>query len=463
MITIAAPLLLAGIAAAQAPGLWFVGYPSNGTGSTVLGLSQDGSVAVGGSNLPGGAKGFRWTRAGGREDFGLEPGMPVSNAAYAVDSTGQTIVGRGTMGPGLPPADRAFRRVGNGPPQNLGILPGEQHSFAHGVSGNGTIVVGYNEHSEGPFNGYGEAFRWTEVGGMQGLGYLRPDGTVSRAYGISRDGTTIVGYSVSGGLFGDAEAFRWTAGAGMELLPNLPGAPYVACRALAVNADGSIAVGYAPSGIGPHAVRWSPSGIQDLGIAPGTSDSYAWSVSDDGEVVGGIASDAGHNWAILWTPGTGMTLLTDFLKLHGINAPSQYRLEEVRAISGDGLTFAGMARHLPTNRPEGFVATIPAPGTAIVLLVSTVGLVRRGARPDRGPSRATTVRGSGRECHSRLSARRRARRLSRGTTGKTNTFGTRRGTRGPRPRCRGYWSSFPRYESWRASSSPRPRVAPVIG
>jgi probable HAF family extracellular repeat protein len=53
---------------------------------------------------------------------------------------------------------------------------------------------------------------------FQGLGDL-PGGTFeSRAYGVSADGNTVVGYSDSG----SAEAFRWTAASGIHGLGFLP-------------------------------------------------------------------------------------------------------------------------------------------------------------------------------------------------------------------------------------------------
>src|SRR5438105_4569523 len=110
-----------GQAVAQTPGFWLVGVAPGADGSTVRGLSQDGSVAVGGSfsSIPGVlyVPGFRWTAAGGRYDYGLEPSMPVQTPAQAVSSDGGVLVGysRNSFAEPL----RAFRRVGAGPLESL--------------------------------------------------------------------------------------------------------------------------------------------------------------------------------------------------------------------------------------------------------------------------------------------------------------------------------------------------------
>lgn len=71
------------------------------------------------------------------------------------------------------------------------------HSQAFGVSADGSVVVGVSESASG-----GQAFRWTSGGGMIGLGDLPGGGFQSTAYDVSGDGSLVVGdsWSVSGGL-----------------------------------------------------------------------------------------------------------------------------------------------------------------------------------------------------------------------------------------------------------------------
>ena len=80
--------------------------------------------------------------------------------------------------------------VGNGA-DGLGFLdPNDttQRSAAVGVSGDGTIVVGWSTSMDYPV----EAFRRTSATGMTGLGVFS-GATGSTATAISSDGTTVVG------------------------------------------------------------------------------------------------------------------------------------------------------------------------------------------------------------------------------------------------------------------------------
>ena len=367
---------LAGAALAQAPGFWLTGLAPSATQGQVRALNLDGSVAAGFTSAPLIAyyqPGFTWTPQGGRYDFGLEPGMPPTSAALGLNSDGSVVAGGMTSGQ----VGRAFRRVGSGPLQDLGVLPNESHSIAYGVSGDGNTVVGASEHAvQGGVSG--QAFRWTQGGGMQGLGYLRPSGYSSQAYGISRDGSTIVGTSQSGSAFDPLEAFRWTQSSGMQLLPLLPGAQVNEAEARAVNATGTVIVGNSKNSTAfTHAVRWTGSVVEDLAVAMPLHHSHAFAVSDTGSVIGGTYQDGATLVAFVWTPTLGMTDLSSFLLMHGIGTPANYRLESVRAISGDGLTFGGYGVNLTTNIREGFVATIPSPGTVVALLLAPFAAARR--------------------------------------------------------------------------------------
>jgi probable HAF family extracellular repeat protein len=71
--------------------------------------------------------------------------------------------------------------------QNLGTLGGSE-SEAFGVSADGSVVVGWAYNAAGQTR----AFRWTASGGMQDLGTL-PGGSLSVAYGVSADGSVVVG------------------------------------------------------------------------------------------------------------------------------------------------------------------------------------------------------------------------------------------------------------------------------
>ncbi len=177
----------------------------------------------------------------------------------------------------------------------LGTLPGGGYSHAHGVSADGTVVVGVA--------GYGNqfrAFRWTAATGMQDLGTL--GGGESWAYGVSADGTVVVGMAQNAS--GQFRAFRWTQETGMQDLGTLGGD---SSAAWGVSADGTVVVGVAETSNGSHAFRWVQNqGMEDLNPL-GVQWSWARGVSADGTAVVGVADNAsGQFRAFRWTQETGM-------------------------------------------------------------------------------------------------------------------------------------------------------------
>jgi probable HAF family extracellular repeat protein len=133
--------------------------------------------------------------------------------------------------------------------QGLGDLPGGQFSSkAYGISADGSVVVGYGHSSSGI-----EAFRWTSATGFTGLGDLPGGEFVSLALAVFANGSVVVGTSYSSSS--DYDAFYWTAAGGIQSLkdiltncgPDLTG--WTLRRATGVSADGLTIVGY---GINPQ-------------------------------------------------------------------------------------------------------------------------------------------------------------------------------------------------------------------
>jgi probable HAF family extracellular repeat protein len=201
-------------------------------------------------------------------------------------------------------------RAWSAPPsfQGLGHLPGYDWTEARDVSDDGSVVVGWSQ-SSGSYNTSGEPFRWTKADGMQSLGFL-PGAELtldSAAYGVSVDGSTIVGGSGN-------RAFRWTSTDGMQSLVNN------ALHANAVSADGSVVVGVA-NRIG--AFRWTAAGgMQDLGEMAG----HAYALTADGSVI--VGGTLGNRGAFRWTTESGMQDLGSLpggdgvhgTVAHGVNA-----------------------------------------------------------------------------------------------------------------------------------------------
>ena len=345
----------AALAKPPEPGFWLTGLLPNANSGWVTALNKDGSVAAGyiGTTTPPAASSFTWTVAGGRNDFGLGSGMPAINFAYGLSDYGH-IVGNMRVD-GQYAKSRATRWTGTGSLQDLGVLPGETRSFAWGMSGDGNVVVGHAEH--GSMSPLGQAIRWTPTKGMEGIGKLTPQSSISKAHAVSRDGLTIVGENWN--EFLNTDAFVWTQAGGMKALPKL-GNPWNTATADGVNADGTVIVGRsAPMGGGTHMVRWKNGVIEDLVKGTPYSGSWGLAVCDNAEIIAGTNTQGTFNVALAWSASTGAMELDDYLLLHGVQAPAGYRLDYAWAISGDGLTFGGQATNLATGVHEGFVATIP--------------------------------------------------------------------------------------------------------
>lgn len=218
---------------------------------------------------------FRYSAATGTVDLGSLGGATGFSSAYGVNGDGSVIVGAsaltgGLTAGGLIPTQHAFRWTSATGMVDLGsIAPGASRAF--GVSEDGTIVVG--DSSIG--GGVTHAFKWTQANGFTDLGSLSA-GTNSRAAAISGDGSAIVGeaqLTVGGGP--ETRAFRWTQAGGMVNLGVLGG--HTASSASGVSADGAVVVGVSDpifvafSGLGldytdnARAFRWTQAtGIRDL-------------------------------------------------------------------------------------------------------------------------------------------------------------------------------------------------------
>src|SRR5688500_5282549 len=177
-----------------------------------------------------------------------------------------------------------FRTPVGGPLQVLDPVGGD----AFGITPDGSVVVGYAY-----FNGSPQPSRWTASTGQVSLGRLSPPGTNGNntARGVSADGSVVVG---EGAGANGPEAFRWTQPAGMVGLGDLPGGAFDS-GASGVSSDGRVVVGYSASAAGAsEAFRWTQAGgMVGLGALPGRPFySRAEATSADGAVVVGGASSA---------------------------------------------------------------------------------------------------------------------------------------------------------------------------
>lgn len=188
-------------------------------------------------------------------------------------------------------------------------------------------------------------------------------------------------------LFCTGSAF---ADVSFQGLGDLPGGTY-GSWAYGVSADGSVVVGYGRSASGAEAFRWTQDGMVSLGGLPGVGYdpsnmliSAATSVSADGSVVVGYArsGEGKGNEAFIWDEINGMRSLLDVLKSHEVPEVAGWSLALAKAISADGLTIVGYGVN-PSGQSEawratlGHTAVVPVPGA---VLLGMLGLGYAGMR-----------------------------------------------------------------------------------
>ena len=325
-----------------------LGFLPNGTSSDATGVSGDGSVAVGyATNSAGLAQAFSWSSGAMTSLGSLNPTVPVFIQAFGTNSNGSVVVGTSAYPFNGAPAFtvQAFRYSG-GTMTGLGFLSGLSgvESIANGVSGNGSVVVGWSNSSNGAVTPGDriEAFRWSG-GTMSGLGYL-PGGGRSIATGISSNGSVVVGFGPSS--TSAAEAFRWTASTGMIGLGSLPSGGL--SQATATNANGSVVVGNTDQG---EAFIWTAK----KGMVGLTGLNQANAVSAQGSIV--VGQSATLN-ATVWTRQTGADSIQQLLLADGINSLAGWVLLDATGISADGTIIVGDGID-PQGNNEAWIADIP--------------------------------------------------------------------------------------------------------
>lgn len=223
-------------------------------------------------------------------------------------------------------------------------------SGAYAISEDGSTIVGQAGNDEGEAH----AFRWTSDGrGMLDLGTLKADNSGSSvAQHASADGSTIVGSSDTDD--GISRAFRWIDdGTGMLDLGTLRTDNTGYSHATAISSDGSTIVGSADSdwGMDYRAFRWidDGNGMLDLGTlkADNSGQSYATAVSADGSTIVGYAQDDGGLYnlrAFRWVDdGTG---LLDLGTLKADNSGQSF----AETVSADGSVIVGYSDTDDGNR-----------------------------------------------------------------------------------------------------------------
>ncbi|MEO8440569.1 MAG: hypothetical protein ABI540_10160 [Spartobacteria bacterium] len=264
------------------------------------------------------------------------------------------------------------------------------------ISGDGTTILGCHEDAQGKWN----AAKWLGGTSWQDLGTVAGgvpcDFFLSGAWGVNQNGSLGVGLVYFATLC-KAGAGTWDLvnGGSPTALPSLFGETTYS-RANAVNADGSVIVGWQDQPSGQRtAAKWV-NGVEELiltanggfngeaqavsadgkaivgtgynfsrlawiwrdgdGVrAIGHSDGQSYTaldVSDDGKLAVGFATNNNNfkNHAFVWRRGNGAMNLGTFLKYRGAIVPAGWQLNVASLISPDGSIIYGWGVN-----PDGFI------------------------------------------------------------------------------------------------------------
>jgi len=183
---------------------------------------------------------------------------------------------------------------------------------------------------------------WTNLGGLVPTGW---DGHVSSTWGMTSDGSTIVGLGWL--TAGTAHAVKWDAATGVTDLGSI--VPNRSSRANAINDDGSVIVGWQDQDNGTRSGAKWVNGVESF--ITDTNGNYvgeAGDVSADGTTIIGSAMPNPY----VWNSVNGLTYITH------PNSSAFFR-GGATGISADGKKVVGFFRAFgaPPMSGEGFIWT----------------------------------------------------------------------------------------------------------
>ena len=145
-----------------------------------------GRIIVGSCLIEGQAIACLWSSWAGWERIGTLPGH-VASEANAISRDGRVVVGGSANAAG---EQFAFRWTREGGMEQIASLANGYQSVATGVSATGNVICG---HVGLPDSDTLTAFVWTRANGMRAIMDFSPLRVTSYGWGISADGSTIVG------------------------------------------------------------------------------------------------------------------------------------------------------------------------------------------------------------------------------------------------------------------------------
>ena len=307
-------------------------------------------LTVVGTYYSGGA--FFWNPIVGSTPIGGTQGVAAS-------LDGKTIIGdaldsRGFENAAIWTGGQTWRLLGSFTPTAQGcdrLLSG-----AFGASYDARVIVGLG------WDGckIAHAFRWEESTGFVDLGSTVAD-RASRANGVSGDGQVVVGWQED--VTGYRMGAKWANGAQTVI----QGPTGMLGEAFGANRDGSLIVGTTCDPFSPTASAWTWSATAGVQCFPVTRPSdlqdlpylaYMRATSDDGRVIVGAFSWGLESESLIWFDGQ-VYFLKDYLRANGVPQAFEGWVNTGFAldITPDGRTLVGYGAG-PTGF-QGFMVVLP--------------------------------------------------------------------------------------------------------
>ena len=316
-------------------------------------MADDATIVVG--TGPFGAPNLYYTEANGASVIG----DGCSNGLPSISGDGGTVLGCHVDGNGN---ENAAKWLGGTSWQDLGsevgaVPCGTSLSGPYGVNRDGSLGVGLLWRA---MVCHANAGTWDLVGG--GPATVLPtlfDGPATRANAVNADGSVIVGWQDQ--PTGERTAAKWVNTVPELILTNDGG---LNGEAHAVSADGKTIVGEGYD-FGSLAWIWrAGNGVIPIGLTTHGNQKGSFTaldVSDDGRIVVGFLRKGGlKERAFIWARGKGATFLEAYLTNHGGVIPAGWSLKVASLISADGKTIYGWGFN-PDGLIEMFKVDLDSP------------------------------------------------------------------------------------------------------
>lgn len=326
------------------------------TRSIALGISRDGTTVVGQSNSSLGPEAFRWQAGTGMLGLGALASGSFGSIAYAVSGDGSVVAGTSKSAlvdcPGR--SDAAFRWTAASGLVGLDDLAmGCFFSYAYGISVDGTLIVGGGTNALANTAAVWSNGAWTDLGLAQGLN------NTSSLNAITPDRRYVVGtHRVDDGA--SYNAIRWSEADAEEILGDLGGGATFA-DATGISDDGAAVIGAGTSTAGVEAFLWrATTGLVGLGdFSGGAFESHAAAISPDGLWIVGQGTSASGPEAAVWQDGGPITQLSALLPANNVTVPAGWTLTGVTGVttSTGAVIFSGNGTN-PSGAEEAWIARI---------------------------------------------------------------------------------------------------------